>query len=292
VRPRSYEKSDLVITQSQATSPQHVATHYDVLDRWYRELWGEHLHHGYWATGRETREQATCQLVALAARRAQLRAGAKVCDVGCGYGATGRQLVHEYGAQVTGLTISPAQHHYATSTGNGENPRVLLRDWFANGLPDESFDAVIAIESVQHMGDKTLALRECRRVLRPGGRLVLMDSLAGPVPRAWQQRLILRGLCREYHLPNLPTLADYEAMMREVTLEDVKGQDISRHTWPTWPLAVAQSTRKSLVNPELRRFLLDPNNSERALPLTMLRLIAGYALGAYRFGLLTARRGA
>ena len=31
-----------------------VADHYDELDPFYREIWGEHVHHGYWATGRET----------------------------------------------------------------------------------------------------------------------------------------------------------------------------------------------------------------------------------------------
>ena len=35
-----------------------VAAHYDELDAFYREVWGEHVHHGYWASGRETPEAA------------------------------------------------------------------------------------------------------------------------------------------------------------------------------------------------------------------------------------------
>ncbi len=40
-----------------------VATHYDELDSFYREIWGEHVHHGYWATGRESAGQAVEALV-------------------------------------------------------------------------------------------------------------------------------------------------------------------------------------------------------------------------------------
>src|SRR5258708_36268948 len=44
-----------------------VAAHYDNLDRYYRELWGEHVHHGLWRTGRETPETAVRQLIDLVA---------------------------------------------------------------------------------------------------------------------------------------------------------------------------------------------------------------------------------
>ncbi|MGA8163988.1 MAG: hypothetical protein WB791_03060 [Waddliaceae bacterium] len=37
--------------------------HYDHLDGIYRELWGNHLHHGYWETGKESVSEATKKLV-------------------------------------------------------------------------------------------------------------------------------------------------------------------------------------------------------------------------------------
>ena len=125
-----------MITPRAPLSADATPRHYDELDRFYRELWGEHLHHGLWTTGRETPEQAVVALARLVAERAGVRPGAHVCDVGCGYGATARLLAREYGACVTALTIAPAQHAYATShDGEGDNPRYLLRDWLANALP-------------------------------------------------------------------------------------------------------------------------------------------------------------
>ena len=39
-----------------------VAAHYDELDRFYREVWGTHLHHGYWQNGDESTEEAILNL--------------------------------------------------------------------------------------------------------------------------------------------------------------------------------------------------------------------------------------
>ncbi len=100
--------------------------------------------------------------------------GARVCDVGCGYGATARLLAADYGAEVTAITVSAAQHQFASEKDPASrNPRYVLCDWLKNDLPPESFDAVIAIESSEHMHDKPAFFAEAHRVLRPGGRCVV-----------------------------------------------------------------------------------------------------------------------
>ncbi len=96
----------MATTDAIAFDPADVAAHYDELDGFYREFWGEHVHHGVWITGRETPQEATRRLVSLVAEQAVVRDGSDVCDVGCGYGATARMLVADYGARVTALTIS------------------------------------------------------------------------------------------------------------------------------------------------------------------------------------------
>ena len=47
-----------------------VAAHYDDLDRFYREIWGEHVHHGLWTSPRSTPEEATRSLIDLVAGQA------------------------------------------------------------------------------------------------------------------------------------------------------------------------------------------------------------------------------
>ena len=43
-----------MIASSQEIRPEAVASHYDELDRFYRDIWGEHVHHGLWLRGEET----------------------------------------------------------------------------------------------------------------------------------------------------------------------------------------------------------------------------------------------
>src|SRR4051812_41663225 len=102
-----------MIESTDPASSSDVARHYDQLDRFYREIWGEHVHHGLWRTGRESSAEATRALVDAIIVKAALQPAMKVLDVGCGYGATSRILAKELGAQLTGLTVSPAQHAYA-----------------------------------------------------------------------------------------------------------------------------------------------------------------------------------
>src|SRR5258708_7240499 len=109
--------------------PDDVAAHYDDLDRFYREIWGEHIHHGLWQSSSETVDDATHRLIAVVVEQARLNPSDQVCDVGCGYGGTSRALAREYGARVTGLTVSHAQFAYAQAIDpEAANPTYLLCD--------------------------------------------------------------------------------------------------------------------------------------------------------------------
>ena len=59
-----------------------VAAHYDDLDLFYRTIWGTHVHHGYWKTGKENRQEAVLNLTRLVAKQAGVQAGDRVCDYG------------------------------------------------------------------------------------------------------------------------------------------------------------------------------------------------------------------
>ncbi|HWZ73262.1 MAG TPA: class I SAM-dependent methyltransferase, partial [Casimicrobiaceae bacterium] len=103
----------MIIPAKEQTSAA-VAQHYDELDPFYRELWGDHVHHGLWITGLENRAQAVENLIGWVARRLELDPGQHVCDVGCGYGATAQWLAEHHGVRVTGLTISAVQAQRAS----------------------------------------------------------------------------------------------------------------------------------------------------------------------------------
>jgi ubiquinone/menaquinone biosynthesis C-methylase UbiE len=114
-------------------------------------------------------------------RLAALRPGERVLDVACGTGIVARLAAQQIGSNgtVTGVDINPGMLAVARSN----TPANMSIKWHEASaedmpLPDEAFDVALCQLSLQFMTDKLAALEEMRRVLVPGGRLIL--NVPGP----------------------------------------------------------------------------------------------------------------
>jgi ubiquinone/menaquinone biosynthesis C-methylase UbiE len=101
--------------------------------------------------------------------------GKRVLDLGCGTGEVSRML-RALGADVTGVDLSEAMLERARRKLGGPNHRAYLGD--AETLPDRdgSYDAVVARHLVWTLTDAHAAFAAWHRVLRPGGRLLVIDG--------------------------------------------------------------------------------------------------------------------
>jgi len=115
---------------------------------------------------------------------AALRPGERVLDVACGTGIVARLASQHVGAAGTvgGLDINPGMLAAARLSTLPE----MAIDWYeasteAIPLADASFDAVLCQMGLQFVSDKQAAMSEMRRVLAPGGRLIL--NVPGPTPQ-------------------------------------------------------------------------------------------------------------
>jgi tocopherol O-methyltransferase len=279
-----------VISSSRPIDPASVADHYDELDRFYRDVWGEHLHHGLWLKGDETAELAVAQLVHLVANRAQISRGTRVCDIGCGYGATARLLARQHGAVVTAVTISPTQHAYADKIESTRNPEYLLADWLTADLPPETFDAAIAIESSEHMPDKSAFFLRAVRVLKPGGRLVVCSWLAADNPAIWQKSWLLTPICTEGRLPHLVTAVELIDLAERAGLTVSSRKDISAQVAPTWSIIIRRFIQRLASERHYRIFLLDPTRRNRVFAATIVRIWLAYGTGAMKYGIFEFRK--
>ncbi len=274
-----------MILPKKVASSAEIADHYDELDWAYREVWGEHIHHGLWLSGHETPEVAVVQLVRHVADLAGVARGTAVFDVGCGNGATARLLAREYGAVVTGITLSAAQLGRAAAETWTGGPRFILGDWLTERLEEESHDAVIAIESVEHMADKPACFRQARRVLRPGGRFVLTTWLAGEHAREWERRALLEPICREGRLPAMGTAGEYGEFLRSEGFALRVFEDLSSRVKATWSICARRVAARLWRDRRYRRFLASPLSRNRSFALTLPRMWLAYETGALRYGL-------
>lgn len=276
-----------MIASRTTISREEVASHYDELDHFYRDVWGEHVHHGLWLRGDETREEAVVQLAERVGEEMQVARGSRVCDIGCGYGATARYLASR-GADVTAITISPAQYGIAKQLGSGvPNPRFLLGDWLQNELSSGSFDAAVAIESSEHMPDKAAFFQQAHRVLRADGRLVICAWLAAEQPSALAQRWLLEPICREGRMPQMGSATEYRALADKAGFEPKMFEDVTTSVARTWPAIVRRLLVKLATNPRYLRFLVSGHSRNRIFALTIFRIWLAYQSGAMRYGIFT-----
>ena len=269
-----------------AFSPSVVASHYDELDQFYRDIWGDHVHHGLWLSGTETHGEATLQLVRCVAERAHIGRGTRVCDIGCGYGAAARLLAADYGANVTGITVSPAQFQYAQRQP-AAGVKIMLGDWLQNPFEDASFDAAFAIESSEHMPDLDQFFRQASRVLRPGGRLVICSWLAHSGASAMQRALLLEPICREGRMTRIGLFAEYRRLFEQTGFAVEQEEDVSRQVKRTWPVCAGRFAARLLRQPRYLRFLVNRHHRNRIFALTIFRIWLAFETGALRYGILT-----
>ena len=273
-----------VIVPQRAQDAAAVADHYDELDPVYRRIWGEHVHHGLWVTGRESPTEAVEALADTVGDRLGLRPGEACVDIGCGYGATARRFATTRGVRVTGFTLSAEQARYAAAHAVPDVD-IRCRDWLTHPLPDASVQAAWAIESSEHMADKAAFFAQAHRVLVPGGRLVVCAWLAETDASPWKVRRLLEPICREGRLASMGTREDYESMAAAAGFTVTGYEDLSSRVARTWSLCARRLARDVLLDPPTRRLALVARN--RVFARTILRLMAAYRTGAMRYGLFT-----
>lgn len=268
-----------------------VAGHYDRLDPFYRQIWGEHIHHGLWTEPGLSPEVAVRRLVHRVARDARMKSGCRVCDVGCGYGAPARIWARTYGADVVGFTVSEVQHAYAQQRSEGKTgPTYRCRDILKNDLPSETFDAVVAIESLTHTDDPARVVHEAARLLRPGGRLVACVWMAAPAVSPGSRAVLLNPICAEGRLSGLPTATTLHRWATRAGLQVCRLSDRTAEVRRTWTHVVHRLGRALWTDPAVARRLLDTSAPDRGFARTVLRIWAAQHLGVLRYGWLVAEQ--
>ena len=118
------------------------------------------------------------------AQLAEVKAGQRVLDVGCGIGGPSRYLASTFGCAVTGIDLTAEFIEVANMLAErtGLSGKVTYRQGNALELPfaDASFDLVWSQNAAMNIEDRARLYGEMRRVLKTSGRLAIQDVAAGP----------------------------------------------------------------------------------------------------------------
>lgn len=202
----------------------------DDADRFYAIIWGgEDIHVGLYEHPDEPIAQASRRTVAhMAARLSNLKPGARVLDLGAGYGGAARYLAREHGAHVTCLNLSQVENarNRTLTSGQGLSDQIRVDHGAFEDLsyPDASFDVVWSQDAFLHSADRAKVLAGAARVLRPGGELIFTDPMQADTiadPAA------LKPVYERIHLPNLGSFAFYRARLDALGLEDAGSEDLT-----------------------------------------------------------------
>ena len=284
----------------------------EAYDRWTEDqllerLWGDHVHLGHYGTPprrcdfRAAKAAFVHELVRWSGLD-RLAPGSRVLDVGCGIGGSARILARDYGLDVLGISISPAQIARARALTPADLPhcRFAVMDALALDLPDADqaagggFDAVWSVEAGPHMPDKQRYADEMLRVLRPGGLLAVADwNRRDPADGALSrpERWVMRQLLDQWAHPEFASIRGLQRHLEASPWAGgmrVETGDWTAATLPSWIDSIAEGMRRpgAVLG-------LGPAAVLQGLRETPTLLLMDWAFrtGMMQFGVFRGRRG-
>ncbi len=273
------------MSNARYSDKEKIRDHYDRVSSYYRNLWGEHLHHGYWIRGNETKEKAQLQLIEHLAQVAGIKPGRRILDVGCGFGASSIFLARNYRAQATGITISRIQVEMANQAAARENvnAKFLLMDAEAMKL-NHSFDVVWSVESIAHYPNKEKFFASAAALLTARGTLAILDWFKKENLNPSDSRKFIQPI-EKGMLVELQTMGDYKTWMHSNRLQITASEVLNKNCAKTWDLCLDIIKQKSFWE------LAAKNGSEFVDYLKAFRAMrAGFASGNFVYGLMVAQK--
>eukprot|EP00475_Leptophrys_vorax_P033151 TRINITY_DN51871_c0_g1_i1.p1 TRINITY_DN51871_c0_g1~~TRINITY_DN51871_c0_g1_i1.p1 ORF type:complete len:384 (-),score=-3.94 TRINITY_DN51871_c0_g1_i1:188-1339(-) len=290
-----------------AALKEGIAAFYDESSAVWEEMWGEHMHHGYYPTAGEQPaggkvDHVRAQIDMIDNVLAWATEGDKgfrpkrAVDVGCGIGGSSRHLARKYGCQVDAITLSPWQarrgNERCQEQGLDGQVRLQVADAMRQPFADGSFDLVWSLESGEHMPQKEKFVGELARVAAPGGRVIIvtwchrnLDVAAGETELKADEKALLQRICDAYYLPAWCSPDDYVQFAKAAGLENIRTADWSEHITPFWPAVIASALT-------LRGFmgLLKSGWKTMLGAVAMVYMVQGFNRGLIKFALITAEK--
>jgi cyclopropane-fatty-acyl-phospholipid synthase len=223
-----YRIKHLLNRNTRANSQKNIHAHYDLGNAVYR-LWLDETMNYSSALFQGNLDQPMAQAQTAKVRRALQEAGVqrgdRVLEIGCGWGALAEMASTEFGAHITGVTLSTEQLAFAQDRmqrlGVQQQADLRLQDY--RDIPDAPFDAICSIEMIEAVGREfwPTYFQTIAKKLKPGGRACVQSIV---IDDAYFERYLRStDFIQQYIFPGgcLPSPGEFRAQAQAAGLEVV-----------------------------------------------------------------------
>ncbi len=238
-----------------------IEDYYNYTLPFYKVFWHGNtraIHYGIWDESTRSFQDALLNTNKTLANMAGVQSGERVLDAGCGVGGSAFWLARQRGATVVGVTISEKQfkkaQELAIRFGITDKVSFYREDYTRTHFQDGTFDIVWAIESVCHASNKSLFLKEARRLLKSGGRLVLSDGFVAREPKNSKERGALQNFLKGFVVEELAGVHSFKKLMTDARFRCITSLDKTSQILPT-SLSMARMSRWGLPLSRLTTWL-------------------------------------
>jgi cyclopropane-fatty-acyl-phospholipid synthase len=211
-------QAKLTNLQNLRRAMQVAENHYNLGNRVFEIMLDSRMTYtcGYWKNANDL-ETAQAHKLDLVCKKLHLQEDQHILDIGCGWGSFAKFAAENYGARVTGVTISSEQVNYARDNCKKLPVEILIKDY---RLIEGKFDHIVSLGMFEHVGSKNYRtfFQHANKCLKDDGLFLLhtIGGLASNVtPDPWVHK---------YIFPNgqIPSLTEISAAAEKLFLvEDV-----------------------------------------------------------------------
>ena len=212
--------------------------YYDNAQILYNLFWSDKaLHYGFWDKRTEKLSDAIENTDRFVSKLLNLQKNDYVLDAGCGVGGPSFSMAENFGVKVIGITLSSKQIKQARKNAKKRHLDNLvsfeIMDFNKARFKDETFTKIFGIESVCHAHNKLDFLKDAYRLLRPGGKIVVVDGFLSKRDLAQKEKEIYNKILIGWKVANLSHKDDFLNDLRKTGFKKIKFYDKTDEVIPS-----------------------------------------------------------